>query len=56
MSKKPTTLKQKNQDPHSVTLTHQAFSGPIPSPAVLEQYQNILPSAPERILGSKDYQ
>ncbi|SMN11618.1 hypothetical protein SPBRAN_1904 [uncultured Candidatus Thioglobus sp.] len=54
MSKKPTTPKQKDQEPHSVT--HQAFSGPIPSPVVLEQYQKTLPSAPERILAMAEQQ
>jgi uncharacterized membrane protein len=31
-------------------LTHQQFSGPVPHPEILRQYDQILPGAAERIL------
>lgn len=42
---------QTNQSKQSVTIARaQRFEGPIPSPAVLEQYDKILPGAAERII------
>lgn len=32
------------------TQIHQAYSGPIPPPAILEQYNEIIPDAAERII------
>lgn len=56
MSKKTNIVKNKKKDTESLTLTHQNFSGPIPSPAILEQYYKILPTAPERIISMAENQ
>ncbi|MBE8189401.1 MAG: DUF2335 domain-containing protein [Candidatus Thioglobus sp.] len=56
MSKKPNINKHQEQTPESLTLTRQEFSGPIPPPLVLEQYQKILPTAPERIISMAEKQ
>ncbi len=48
MSKKASMAKP--QQDSKLTLTREEFSGPIPPPVVLEQYKNILPSAPDRII------
>lgn len=56
MSKKPNINKHQKQNVESLTLTHQKFSGSIPPPTILEQYQKILPTAPERILSMAEKQ
>lgn len=49
----------KNKPPHKSTgsvantsrqIVHQEFSGPLPPPAALENYEKILPGAAERII------
>lgn len=39
-----------NDKPAQLVSQHQRFSGPIPPPAILEQYDRVLPGAAERIL------
>ncbi len=55
---KKTTKVAKKTDKNSVGLSvhHQEFKGPIPPPVILEQYQKILPSAPERIISMAEKQ
>mgnify|MGYP006287055401 CR=1 FL=1 len=36
--------------------SHQSFSGPIPPPALLEQYDMVIPGAAERILSMAEKQ
>ncbi len=42
--------KNQVQRPAAVVATATAWQGPIPSPAVLEHYNSIVPNAAERIL------
>lgn len=41
---------QKNSNNQIARLTHQQFSGPIPPPSILEDYDRIIPGAANRIL------
>lgn len=41
---------KKSGGKRSLTATAESFSGPIPPPAILEQYNTIVPNAAERIL------
>jgi hypothetical protein len=45
----PTTSKE-NADKTAIALEHAHFSGPIPPPAILEKYNQLIPGAAERIL------
>lgn len=46
LSRKPAGSADKN----SHQILHQEFSGPLPPPAALENYEKILPGAAERII------
>jgi uncharacterized membrane protein len=39
-----------NRDQERPTLVHQHFSGPLPPPAVLKQYDDVAPGSAERII------
>lgn len=41
---------QQKQATSTSQITHQQFSGPIPPPTILSDYNNIVPGAAERIL------
>ena len=45
MSNKPTQKHTTN-----VSMVSQEFSGPLPPPAVLDDYNRVVPSAAERII------
>lgn len=45
----PPVRKQKNQN-SAITQVTQQFSGPVPHPDILRQYNLIVPDAAERIL------
>ncbi len=49
---------QNNQDSHSVQLKRQqvTFSGPLPPPAILEHYDQVVPGAAERIITMTEQQ
>jgi len=45
-----TTKNSGNQSTKETQIIEQSFSGPLPTPAILEQYDHLLPGAAERIL------
>lgn len=48
--KLPTTREEYKKQIAKVVVRHQAFSGPIPPPSFLKEYEEILPNAADRIL------
>jgi len=47
---RPTTQKLNKQNQIEAQVTTQQFSGPVPHPEILREYDQILPGAAERIL------
>lgn len=41
---------QQSQNVHGLAAVRQEFSGPIPHPMLLQQYDQVIPGAAERIL------
>lgn len=57
MSKETTkSVKKNNENLLRLSVQHKSFRGAIPPPAILEQYQKILPSSPERIISMAEKQ
>lgn len=50
LAKQSSTAVLPPKDNKSTQIIEQSFSGPIPSPVILEQYEKFLPGAAERIL------
>jgi uncharacterized membrane protein len=47
--KKPKHLAKTNPSKNKLTAVHQSFSGPVPHPELLKDYNEIIPNAAERI-------
>ena len=54
--KKSSVSQPNNQSSQQLTTVREEFSGPIPPPAVLERYNQIVPGAAERILAMAEKQ
>lgn len=50
LAQKPGSQEVGKPEPRSMTFEAQAFSGPLPPPAVMEAYERICPGAAERIM------
>jgi Predicted membrane protein len=43
-------IDQQHEDSQEFTLTAQRFSGPLPHPAILAQYNDVIPGGAERVI------